>query len=128
MKKLHRGEKGLTLIELLFLSAILGILAAVIVPNLITFLSTSELASANAEVANVESAALAYSADNDATFPDDSTDLVNGGYLSDDTVYATYTINTSFGKVAGVTKKAAADRIEWDGTKWIKAPWSNEPS
>jgi len=70
MKKRFRyGEKGFTLIELLIVVAILGILAAVIVPNISTFLGTGKVAAANTEVANVETAALAYYADNDGTWP-----------------------------------------------------------
>jgi prepilin-type N-terminal cleavage/methylation domain-containing protein len=71
MKGLRRGEKGFTLIELLIVVAILGILAAVIVPNLATFLGTGQVAAANTEVANVESAALAYYADNNGNWPTD---------------------------------------------------------
>jgi type IV pilus assembly protein PilA len=78
MKGLRRGEKGFTLIELLIVVAILGILAAVIVPNLATFLGTGKVAAANTEVANVESGALAYYADNNGVWPTDS----NGATLS----------------------------------------------
>ena len=72
-KQFRYGEKGFTLIELLIVVAILGILAAVIVPNLATFLGTGKVAAANTEVANVESAALAYYADNDGAWPTDCT-------------------------------------------------------
>jgi prepilin-type N-terminal cleavage/methylation domain-containing protein len=125
MKKLHRGEKGLTLIELLIVVAILGILAAIIVPNLVGFLTTGKVAAANTEVANVESAALAYFADNDGDFPTDSSFLEPPAtYLSGPTVYGSpYTIDQTFGTVTGATPTDAADGIEWDmvDDKWIKS-------
>jgi type IV pilus assembly protein PilA len=124
MKGLRKGEKGFTLIELLIVVAILGILAAVIVPNLAGFLGTGNVAAANTEVANVESASLAYYADHDGVWPDDSDDLV-ADYLSATTKYGTYAIGAgSFGKVTGVTLlgPATAAKIHWDGAnhKWVK--------
>jgi len=113
MGRLHQGERGFTLIELLIVVAILGILAAVIVPNLAGFLGTGNVAAANTEVANIESAALAYHADHDGAWPDDSDDLV-ADYLSATTKYAVYDFGAgSFGRVTGVTEKAAADTIAW---------------
>lgn len=119
MKKFHRGEKGLTLIELLIVVAVLGILAAIIVPNLIGFLTTGKLAAANAEAASVETAALAYYADHNGTFPTSSAQLDD--YLSDNTVYGDpYTIEDVYGKITGASSTDSA--IEWSTTdhKWVK--------
>ena len=79
MKKLlrlsHHGEKGFTLIELLIVIAILGIIAAVVIPNLATFLESGKLNAARTEAENVKTVALAFYADNDGNWPDTSTDL-----------------------------------------------------
>ena len=63
MKMIHRGEKGLTLIELLIVVAILGIIAAVIIPNIGTFMTMGVVSAANTEAENVKTASLAYYAD-----------------------------------------------------------------
>jgi len=113
MGRLHQGEGGFTLIELLIVVAILGILAAVIVPNLAGFLGTGNVAAANTEVANVESASLAYYADHDGAWPASSTVLNTDGYISDVPKYAVYTFDV-WGKVDTVTEIAAtAGDIAW---------------
>ena len=63
MKTIHRSERGFTLIELLIVVAILGIIAAVIIPNIGTFMSMGTVSAANSEAENVKTASLAYYAD-----------------------------------------------------------------
>ena len=58
---------GFTLMELLVVVAILGVLAAVIVPNVGKFIGSGTKQSANTEAHDVQAAVLAYVADNNAT-------------------------------------------------------------
>ena len=93
MKMIHSGQKGLTLIELLIVIAILGIIAAVIIPNIAGFMVSGRIAAANDELANVRTAALGYYAGvGNNTWPADSDTLASTGYLSG-TLKAAYTFD-----------------------------------
>jgi type IV pilus assembly protein PilA len=117
MKRLHRGEKGFTLIELLIVIAILGIIAAIVVPNVAGFLTSGRLNAAQTEAENVKTAAVGYLAEN-GTWPDTSADL--GDFL-EGAIKGVYT----FGGTAGIDSAdgtAWGDDIAWDaGTQtWIR--------
>jgi len=138
-KSLHSGEKGFTLIELLIVVAILGIIAAVIIPNIAGFMATGNQAAANAEAENVKTAALGYFADNQV-WPTTSADLTGGNYTAG-TLKASYHFSGD-GFLDGVgdpdpgtpsvgsgTKSSGYDGIEWENPvaptighgKWIRS-------
>lgn len=92
-----RNEKGFTLIELLVVVAIIGILAAIAIPQFATYRQRAFDARAQSDLRNTMTAEEAYFVDHE-TYTSDPTDLP--GFTSSDGV--TLTIN-------------AADATSWDG-------------
>jgi len=70
MKLPKRGEKGFTLIELLIVVAILGVLAAVVIPNVGRFIGRGESEAQATEQQNIQAAVTSMMTDNNiATLP-----------------------------------------------------------
>lgn len=63
MKLPKRGEKGFTLIELLIVVAILGVLAAIVIPNVGRFIGRGQTEAAATELASIQAAVQAMMTD-----------------------------------------------------------------
>lgn len=86
VQELHHSKKGFTLIELLVVVAILGILAAVVVPNVSKFIGTGHEPADRTELHNVVTAMTYMMADagtDTITSVGDGNDDLNDVYTED---------------------------------------------
>jgi len=117
MKKAHRGEGGFTLIELLVVVAILGVIAAVVVLNVGGFMGRGQEDSANTEAHQVQTAIIAYMADNHASTitagavaPGTGAGIASDYLIDPGKLQATY----DYGDDGAISGATAADGGKWD--------------
>ena len=75
------NEKGFTLIELMIVIAIIGILAAIAIPNFVSYRQRSYNSAAQSDLKNAITAQEAYYVDW-STYSDTSTKLAVGGWVN----------------------------------------------
>ena len=109
VKRLSRGEKGFTLVELLIVFTLLAVLAAIMIPNVSGFVAYGHTQSAAAELSVVQTAMDAMMAkENTATvnatsiatatmsdFPNDCVTPLYPGYLRYATTTGNYTCDAT---------------------------------
>ena len=76
-KKLTKDQKGFTLIELMIVIAIIGILAAIAIPNFIAYRDKSYCASVEQDAGNVLAALSCYFSEPDNLHANELTSLIN---------------------------------------------------
>lgn len=128
MTRVKRSDGGFTLIELLVVVAILGIIAAVVVLNIGSFIGSGAEQAANTEAHQVQTAVIAYmTANSDTSYagPDVGPGETTGPVeylLNPGTLQAVYTIATdgsiASGDATAVSNSKWGDLTYTPGTGW----------
>jgi type IV pilus assembly protein PilA len=108
------GEKGFTLIELMIVIAIIGILAAIAIPQFIQYRKKGYVATINADVKNAYTAANAYMVNNPTASVSTLAQLQSAGYTESSGITTTITMTdqsdftvTSSNTAVGLTSPTA---------------------
>ena len=85
LQKMRNNDKGFTLIELMIVIAIIGILAAIAIPNFVSYRQRSYNSAAQSDLKNAMTSQEAYFVDN-ATYAGTSQKVTDAGYVASNKV------------------------------------------
>ena len=105
-RRFRFGQKGFTLIELLVVVAILGVLAAIAIPNIAKFMGEGRDEAAVTELANVQTAVIAAMVDADLV-------EITGGPLDADTDLTDITVDLYI--LGGLANISGTYSVDTDG-------------
>jgi type IV pilus assembly protein PilA len=102
MKKIFNSNKGFTLIELMIVVAIIGILAAIAIPNFLNYQCKAKQSEAKSNLGNIRTQQEAFRAEND----DYSQTVADIGFSTVGTTRYAYSMNS--GTTSGFSAAASA--------------------
>ena len=112
LRKSMKSEKGFTLIELMIVVAIIGILAAIAIPNFLSYQKKAAQSEAKTNLGTVRTLEEAYAADHDSY----ATSLDSLGFSTKGTPRYSYGVSTA--DASSFTALATGSTGSISGDKW----------